>query len=200
MDDRVITEAEQHVCDRTHQHVVIAARKVSSSDGACEQRVADQQVRSDLACLPNLQTDASWAVAGGMVYPDFVVSEADRLQVVETVNRRRLFDVETKHASLLDSVFVERTIVSMEMHRCDQRALRCRHAGDVIDVCVRQKDVPDVELVRRDGGKKVIDLVARIDNNGFAGSLAANHEAIFVKRWSLASFENHIPVLCTLHL
>jgi hypothetical protein len=66
-------------------------------------------------------------------------------------------------------------------------------------VRVRQKDVSHVEAMRRDGGKKFIDLVTGVDNNGFAGSLAANYEAVLVKRRSLANFENHFLVLCTLH-
>jgi hypothetical protein len=134
-----------------------------------------------------------------MVHADFVVSEADWILIVKPVNRWGLFDVETEHPSLLDSVLVEREIVSMEIHRRDQRALGRRHTGDVIDVRVRQKDVSHVEAMRNDGGKKFIDLVTGVDNNGFAGSLAANYEAVLVKRRSLANFENHFPVPCTLH-
>jgi CheY-like chemotaxis protein len=127
-----------------------------------------------------------------MVYADAVISEADRLPVVEAIDRRRLFDMEAKHASLLDSMFVERQIVSMEIHRCRRRVPGCRHSGDVIDVRVRQENMPDVELVCRDGGKEIIDLVARIDHNGFAGSLTANHEAILVKGRNLPNLENHL--------
>jgi hypothetical protein len=134
-----------------------------------------------------------------MVHADFVVSEADWILIVKPVNRWGLFDEETEHPSLLDRVLVEREIVSMEIHRRDQRALGRRHTGDVIDVRVRQKDVSHVEAMRRDGGKKFIDLVTGVDNNGFAGSLAANYEAVLVKRRSLANFENHFLVLCTLH-
>ena len=65
----------------------------------------------------------------------------------------------------------------MEIHRSGQRLLGCRHAGDVIDMSVREKDVSHVEQVRRHGGKQFIDLVARVDHDGFAGSLAADHEA-----------------------
>ena len=48
--------------------------------------------------------------------------------------------------------------------------------------------------VRRHGGKQFIDLVAGVDHDGFAGSLAADDEAILVKRRNLANFENHFPV------
>ena len=87
----------------------------------------------------------------------------------------------------------------MEIHRRGQRLLGCRHTGDVIDMGVREKDVSHVEPMRRDGGKQFIDLVAGVDHDSFAGSLAPNHETILVKRRSLANFENHFPVLCTLH-
>ena len=64
---------------------------------------------------------------------------------VELVDRRLRFDRQAEHPARLDRPLVQEEIVAVQVHRHAERPLGGGDAGDVIDVRVREQDVPDVE-------------------------------------------------------
>ena len=77
----------------------------------------------------------------------FVVAEMNRRHVVEDVDRRRLPELEAEHRALLLRGVIEKEVIVVQIHRRIERILRRAHAGDVVDVRVRQQDVLNLEIV-----------------------------------------------------
>lgn len=68
------------------------------------------------------------------------------------------------------------------MDRHLQRGLCSRDPGDVIDVCVRQQDVGDADVLARDVFEESLHLVARIDQHAVAGPRAGDDKAVLEER------------------
>jgi len=83
---------------------------------------------------------------------------------------------------VLDGLFVQKQIVTMEMHRQKQGALRRGDAGDVIDVRVRQQNSREPDAFARRKCKQAVDFVAGIDEHAFAGARTRDHESVFEER------------------
>ena len=82
----------------------------------------------------------------------------------------------------------------MQMHRHAQRTLRGRHAGDVIDVRMRQQDVPDRQRVPLRKRQQRHHFVAGIDQHRFARRLASDDEPVLEEgadRLGLQYHEDH---------
>ena len=52
MNDRLVTQRKEHLRDGSHQHVVVAARKIGAADRSGKERVADEEIRARFACRP----------------------------------------------------------------------------------------------------------------------------------------------------
>ena len=78
----------------------------------------------------------------------------------------------------LDRAVVEEQIVAVQVDRHAERALGRGDAGDVIDVRVRQEDVPNRQRPPLGERQQRRDLVARIDEHGLVRLLAADDEAV----------------------
>jgi len=83
----------------------------------------------------------------------------------------------------------------MEIDRRAQRPLRGADAGNVIDVGVREQNVTNHEPVALDERQQSVDFVAGIDQNGFAGLLAAKDEAVLEKRSNRLGVNYHRSVI-----
>ena len=79
----------------------------------------------------------------------------------------------------------------MQIDRHAERALGFGDARHVIDVRVRQQDVRDLQLLRANEVQQLLDLVARIDEHGLAGALAADDVAILEERPDGRAFQDH---------
>ena len=191
MDRRLVSEEKDHLGDRAHQDIVIAAGQIGPSDRACEERVSHEQVRARLAFPPYLQTHAPGAMPGRVVDADLVVTETKRRRVVEDVDRRLRLNRDAEHRALLDDMLVERQVVPVQVDRRAKGLFRCGDAGDVIDVRVRQQDGRDVHVETTDDREHVVDFVAWVDDDCLPRALAAHHEAILVERRHRPDFENH---------
>ena len=83
----------------------------------------------------------------------------------------------------------------MEIDRRTDRLLRSGDAGDVIDVRVREQDVPNHERVPFGERDQPVDFVARIDQDGFARLLAADNEAILEERADGLALNYHVAMI-----
>ena len=99
--------------------------------------------------------------------------------------------VDLRFSRSVDGALVEKEVVAVEVDGHVERALGCRHAGDVIDVRVREKDVLDRERPPLGKRQQIVDFVAGIDQDGLAGSLAADDETILHERAHRPGLQYH---------
>lgn len=133
-------------------------------------------------------------MARGVVHADLVVPETERRRVVEVVDRRRLLHPDPEHQSLSDGMLVEGQVVAVQVDRRTGRSPGAAHAREVIHVGVGQEDGLDLEPMRPDEVEQLLYLVARVDQDPFAGPLTAEHEAVLVEGWRGAGVEDHVEV------
>ena len=92
----------------------------------------------------------------------------------------------------------------LDVHHLDQRkvarvvedggageALQARGAGDVVDVGVGDEDLLDGELVALQDGHDARDVIAGIDDDGFAGGLVTEDGAVALQRADGEDFVDH---------
>src|ERR1019366_4712604 len=72
-----------------------------------------------------------------------------------------------------------------------ERALRRADARHVIDVRVRQQNVPDRQLAAFGKGEQPVDLIARIDEHRLTRDLTADDEAILEERADCLRLDYH---------
>ena len=109
----------------------------------------------------------------------FVGAEGNDLRrLVEPVDRRLRLDLQAEHRAHLDRALVQEEIVLVQANRHIQCPLGGGHTGHMIDVRVRQQDVPDRQPAALGEGEQRRHLVARIDEDRFPGLLAADDEAV----------------------
>jgi hypothetical protein len=69
--------------------------------------------------------------------------------------------------------------------------LKAVGAGDVIDVGVGDDDLLDGEVVFGEQGEDARDVLARVDDDGFAGGFVAEDGAVALERAYGEGFEDH---------
>jgi len=126
-----------------------------------------------------------------VVHACFIVAKRDGIGTVVRVHGRRLADLEPEHRPLLDRHVVEKLIVAMEVDGDVERVFGGGHAGDVIDVSVRQKHGSDLDVEVTHGAQQLIDLIARVNEHRLAGARASHHKTVLVERRHGSYFENH---------
>jgi PleD family two-component response regulator len=62
----------------------------------------------------------------------------------------------------------------------------------VVDVCVRQQDVLNLEIVIAHGGQQAVDFVTRIDDDALTRPLATDDVPVLVERRLRTDFEDHL--------
>ena len=98
------------------------------------------------------------------MHPCCIAAESPRTgTVVEAVDRRLGFDLETEHLPLLDDGFVEWVIVAVQYDGRAEHLLGPSDAGDVIEVGVGQEHVANREAVLVHRFEEQIDVVSGVD-------------------------------------
>ena len=118
-----------------------------------------------------------------VVRPDVVGAETDDLpDCIELVDWRLGLDGQAEHCAGLDGPLVEEEIVAVEVHVDAERPLCGGDAGHVIDVGVREQNVPDVQRLALDVRQEFRYFIARVDENGLASFRTGHHEAVLEER------------------
>lgn len=131
----------------------------------------------------------------------FEIAEWDSfVDPVEAVDGRgRRVDLEPEQAALLDSPFVEKAIVAVQMHRRIQGTFGGRHTGDMVDMRVRQQNVRDRDPFLADELEQAVDFIAGIDEHTSSRSRTGNHEAVLVERGDRLCLDyDHFVILAIL--
>lgn len=200
VDPCAVAEGEQYRPDRRDERRVIAAREIGSPDRSRKQRIADEQIVAWFLSFGDLQAHATGAVPGRVIDRRSTAAEPNRLALrVEAIDRRLRLDREAEHASHLDRPFVNEQIVAMQVDRHIERALGGGHAGDMIDVSVREEDMANRQLPLARDGQEIRDFVAGIDEDGFACGRARHHEAVLEERPDRTRLDyDHVVILAIL--
>ena len=115
----LVAKRKQHRSNGADEGRVVAAGKIGAANGAGEQRVAHEQIRSPLAWPSHFKAHTARTVPRRMVRTHFILAERNLLAwPVETVDWREVgVHVEAKQQSLFDGLLVEEEIVAMQMNR-----------------------------------------------------------------------------------
>jgi threonine dehydratase len=171
---------------------MIAAGQIRSSDRSSKQRVAHEQVALVLALTADSQAHAARAVTRRVLDIDDVATEAEvRVRGIEVIDWRLRIDVDPEHAALLHHGFVQEEIRPMQPHGHLQCGLGAADSSDVIQVRVREEDRSDHEAARNDRVEELVDLVARIDDDGLGRFLARDNESILHERRHRGPDDSH---------
>lgn len=105
----------------------------------------------------------------------------------------------TEHRSLLPSRLVQKQIPAMEVHRRAEGALGHTDAGDMIDVRMRQQNVPDGQRFRLGKRQQAGHFITGIDDDRLARLVAGDDEAVFEERPDSLRFNyDHAVILAIL--
>ena len=136
-----------------------------------------------LAGRSDLEADAAGTMSRRVVRARPKVAERNLLaRRVETVDWRRRLDADAEHSAALDGVLVEKQIVAVKRDRHVERTLGDADSRDVINVRVRQKDVPNGELLPIGVRQELADAVSRIDDHRVARLFAGDDEPVLHER------------------
>ena len=188
----IVAEREQDVSNRRNQGVVIAAGQIHASDRAGEQRIADEQILSNVPRPTNLQTHAARTVAGRVMRAHLVLPKLyDLIRKIELVDGRLRFDPQPEHRARLHGALVQKQVVLVQMDRHVQHTLGRGDAGHVIDMGVRQQDVTNLQRFALDERQQALDLIARIDEDALTRVFAADDEAVLEERSDGLALDYH---------
>ena len=166
---------------------VIATGQIGPANRAGKQRVANEEILTRLAFLPDLQADAARTVAGRVMRPRLVAAKRNLLAGrIEPINRRLRFDTQSEHGAELHHALVQEQIVAMEVDGNAQRLLRHANAGDVVHVRMREQDEPNRQRLLIGECQEIGHFVARIDQDRFARVVARRRRNPFLKNGATA--------------
>ena len=87
--------------------------------------------------------------------------------------------------------FEQIVIVLVEQDGCAREGAELHGSAYVVDVGMGDDDLFDVEIVLADDSEQVFDVVAGIDDHGFAGGLVADDGAVALQRADGEDFVDH---------
>jgi len=183
-----IGQGQHGLVQRAHDLLHGAAGQVGAADGAGEQRVAGDQflLRSEI------QADAAFGVAGGVQDLGGVRSGSDGVSGRDAAIN---FDFAGRGHSAPERLDVEHfeqgVVVLVEQDGRAGGGAEFHGSADVVNVGVGDDDLFDLEIVLADEGEDVVDVVARINDHGFAGGLVADDGAVAVQRADGEDFVDH---------
>jgi len=196
----IVSERKQHRPNRSDQNLIIAAGQIRPANRAGEECVADEKIFSGRSLPADLQADPARAMSRRVVRPRFAVTERNDLpRRVEGIDGRQRIDMHTEHRSLLRSRLVQKQILAMEVHRRAEGALGHTDAGDMIDVRMRQQNVPDGQGFRFGKRQQAGHFITGIDDDRLARLIAGDDEAVFEERPDSLRFNyDHAVILAIL--
>jgi len=140
-------------------------------------------------------------MSGCVMRPGLEITECDGFaRHIKAVDRRRRWlNAQPEQPTLLYRPLVDEQIVAVEVDRHAERQLCWRNTGHVVDVGVRQQDVPDGNVLARDELEKPIDLIARIDQHTLPSPRTGHDKAVLVERSDGLRLDyDHVVILAIL--
>ncbi len=166
---------QQASFDRVDDLTTVAAGQVGAAYAAGEQGIAcDEQIE-----WSEVQADAALGVAGGVNDLGWIGVQADFEAVLEAgVGGLGFRGVDAYPTGLNFHHLQERDVVFIEEDGCSGEAFELECSADVVDVGVGDQDLFELEVLAGQAAMDAGDVVAGIDDDGFAGCRVAQDGAV----------------------
>jgi hypothetical protein len=191
-DGDLVWEGEETVVDRREELASVSSWEVGTADGAGEEGVSGEEE----SLVGKVEADAAFSVAGSVEDGSGETGYGDEFAVVEGVVR------------VGDDRGGDAEPAGLDVHHLDQRQvvfvvedgsagelLESVGSGDVVDVGVGDDDLLDGEVVLCEEGHNAGDVVAWIDDDGFAGGLVTEDGAVALEGADGNDFVDHASIL-----
>ncbi len=166
----------------------IASGQVSATDAAGKERVAgDEQFERG-----KVEADGALRVSGRVQYRGGVVLEADTAAVDQAaVGGSGFRGLDAQPGGLGFNHFEQRQVVFVEEDGRARQALEAERASHVVNVGVGDENLLEGEAKFSEAAMNAADLVAGVDDDGFAGLLVAEQGAVAGQHAYGKGFEDH---------
>lgn len=169
-----------------------AAGKVCAADAAGKESVASE----DHLKRRKVEANGSLSVTRSVDNLGWVVGEADSLAIGEDlVGRSGFWSGDAKPGCLLVHHLEQRQVVFVEVDGGAGKALEPESAANVVDVGVCDEDLGEFEAVIGEALMNAGDLIAGINDDGFARGFVGEDGAVALQRADGESLENHVLIL-----
>ncbi len=178
----------------SHDLLHRAAWKISTADGTGEERIAGDQ----LFFCGEVEADAAFGMARGVQDAGGEGSGSDGFS-----SRDAAIDVDFpggRHADpcgLHIEHLQQSVIILVEQDRSARGGAKLHGSADVVDMGVRDDDLFDLQVVLADERENILDIIAGIDDHGFAGRLIADDGAVALQRTDRENFVDHGLIVAT---
>ncbi len=191
-----VGEGEEAVVDGAEELFGVAAGEVGAADGVGEEGVSGEEE----VVVGEVETEASLRVAGGVEDGSGEAglvtlgggSDGDDAAVGGAeVGGGDVGGGDAEPAGLGVHHADEREVELVVEDGCAGDGFEALGAGDVVDVGVGDEDLLDGELVFGEDGEDAGDLVAGVDDDGFAGGFVAKDGAVALEGADGEDFVDH---------
>jgi hypothetical protein len=187
MDDGVVGELEEFGFQGIHKLIKRAAPEIGAANAAGEEGVACKELRLgelDLAgVFGEIQRDAARGVTGGVNDIGLEAAPTESVAFLE-----KMIDVDEFGSFHAEEIgldvhgVIEREIIVVHHDGRASVLMELGKAADVINVGVGADDDFDGELVAAKKAEDALDLIARINDDGFAGFGIADDQTIALEQ------------------
>lgn len=165
-----------------------AAWEIGASDGAGEERIASDE----FLLRREIEADAAFSMAGGVKDLGGVRSGGDGFSGGDAAidfhfAGRGNADPRGLHVEH----FEQGVVVLVQKNRSARGGAELHGSADMVDVSVGDHDLLDLQIVLLDQSLDVFDVIAGVDDHGFAGGVVADDGTIALERADGEDFVDH---------
>ncbi len=187
-DSGLVGQGEKAGVDGVDDLLGIAAWKVGATDASREESVASE----DHLQRREIKTDGTLGVTWSVDNSGGVVVEADMTSIRETfVGRSGFRGFDAQPGCLSRHHMEERKVIFVEEDRRSGEGFELECAANVIDVGVGDEDLLEGETESGEAAMNAVDIIARVDDDGFTGFLVAQDGAVALQWADGEGLEDH---------
>jgi hypothetical protein len=199
INESVVGKLKDLLCERFHNLFEGTAPEIGAANAASEERVASEELglaESNLASgLGKEKADAAGSVAGRVKDVGVVAAPFERIAVFqELIDPAEFGGLHAEKGGLDFHGIVERKIVIVHHDRRAGVLVELGEAADVVDVGVSADDGFDEEFVAAEQAEDALDLVTRVDDDGFVSFGITDDGTVALQQANRNFDVNHIRV------
>jgi hypothetical protein len=187
-----IGQHQQTMMQRAQNLTSIPTGQIGPPDGPGEQGIAGKQQ----VLFRKEQADAARRVPRGMQHLGPEAGKTERLAIVRaTVRRCHLGRLDTEPTGLHLHHAQQLQVLLVEIHRRPGCLSKLGGSAYMVDMCMGHDNLAQGEAVLPEPGENFRDVVSRVDDHGFVGSLVAQDGAIAAQRTDGKGLKDHSLIL-----
>jgi len=189
-----VRQGHERIAEGAQDFLHGAAGEVGAADRSCEESVAGDQ----FLVGREVEADTAFGVAGGVQDVGGDGSSGDGFSGGDAMID---FDFSGRaHADprgLLVEHFQKSVIVLVEQDGSAGEGAELHGSADVVDVGVGDDDVLDLEIVFLEESKNIFEIIAGIDDHGFAGGFVSDDGAVALQGADREYFVDHGTIVAS---